>query len=206
MKYFLCYIFFLLGWWQVVGQNDFTGIAKYKLTVEGSDNPVTDSMSVIFSKQKVEVILYLPDLTTTSRISEKIFIDDFKTKTIITLNTENKTYKTDTLNTIPKYEFTNTNKIAAGNNMLCFRYTVDSTKIDTSLLRVECLASIDYRNSFISNYFFLGIQPIIIDNRIVMDYITTKIGGGKQRIYVTDIKKMENVESYFNLSGYKQEK
>ncbi|MEP6594695.1 MAG: hypothetical protein ABJA71_02065 [Ginsengibacter sp.] len=189
-------------------QNDFTGIAKYRITVEGSNNPITDSMSVIFSKQKVKVILYLPDLTSSGHVSEKVFIDDFSTKKSTALNTEDKTYKTDSLNITPKYNFINTQKIvASSNNLLCFQYTVDPGNIDTSrILSADCFASIDYRNSFISNYSFLGIQPVIIDNRIVMDFNITQPDGVKQRIYISDIKKMDDVENYFNLTEYKEVK
>ena len=206
MKHLFFFPLFLLAYCLAVAQNDFIGIAKYKITVEGSSNPITDSMSVIFSRQKVKVILYLPALTDSGSVSEKIFIDDFGIKKSIALDTESKTYKTDTLNSSAKYDFSNTQKVAASsNNLLCFLYTADSTKIDRSgILTVDCLASIDYRNSLISNYSFLGIQPIIIDNRIVMDFIITQTDGIKQRIYIFDIKRMEDVEPYFNLNGYKQ--
>ena len=45
-------MFFLLTGYTAIAQNDFTGIAKYKITVEGGSNSITDSMSVIFTKQK----------------------------------------------------------------------------------------------------------------------------------------------------------
>src|SRR6185295_5775553 len=106
-----------------------------------------------------------------------------------------------------KYDFVNTGKIAAANNLLCFQYKADSTKFDRSLiLSADGLASIDYRNSFINNYFFLGIQPIIIDNRIVMDFVIAQPGGIKQRIYISDIRRLENTDGYFNSDGYTQVK
>ena len=205
MKSLLLYLLFPLTYYSAIAQNEFTGIANYKITVEGSSNPITDSMSVIFGKQKVKITLYLPGSKSSDPVSEKVFIDDLDTKKSLAFSAETKTYKTDTLNASSKYDFVNTQKIAASsNNLLCFLYTADSTKIDkSSILRADCLAGIDYRNSLINNYYFLGIQPIIIDNRIVMDFIVTQTDGLQQRIYISDIKKIENVETYFDLNGYK---
>lgn len=195
----------LLIYYSAFAQNDFSGIIKYKMTVEGSRNPLTDSMTVIFSKQKVKVILYLPDLKNKGRILERIFIDDFAARKSLVLNTESKTYTIDTLNSNPKYDFINTGKIGGSNNIICFQYRADSTKLDRErILSVNCLAGINYRNSIIANYFFLSIQPIIIDNRIVMDFTVTQPGGIKQKISVADVKKIPDVESYFNLTEYKK--
>src|SRR5450432_2782466 len=108
MKHFLFCILSLLAGYTSAAQDDFTGIAKYKITVEGNNNPITDSMLVIFDKQKVKVILYLPDIKHPGLILEKDFIDDFNAKKSIELNQENKTYKSDTLKTSEKYDFINT--------------------------------------------------------------------------------------------------
>lgn len=204
MNQFILYLMVLLAGYSARAQNDFTGIAKYKITAEGNNNPVTDSMSVIFSHQKVKAILYLPDVSHPGKVVEKSFIDDFSAKKSIELNAQEMTYKTDTLKTGNRYSFVNTMKIGVShNNMLCFQYNADSTHFDTLKIRsAYCLGSIEYQNSFIKNYFFLGIQPLIIDNRIVMDFIITKPGGIKQKIYISDIKKTEDVERYFNLKGF----
>src|SRR4051812_5927202 len=84
------------------GQNDFTGIAKYKLTVLGSTDGHTDSMSIIFDKERVMVILYLPG---ENKISEKIFIDDFKEKKSYQVDPEKHTYQADSLKTANAYDF-----------------------------------------------------------------------------------------------------
>ena len=52
------------------------------------------------------------------------------------------------------------------------------------------------------NFWFMGIQPIIIDGKIVMDFIVTEPGGAKPRVYIADIAK-QNTEAYFDLSDYK---
>ncbi len=206
MKYIFVYLLLMATCCSAVAQNNFTGIAKYKITVEGNNRPVTDSMSVIFNKQKVKIILYLPDSKRPGHAEEKIFIDDFTTQKSISVNSEDKTFRTGSLNTSGKYNFYNTGRIAITNDiLLCFQYKSDSAKLDKSkVLGVECLGSIDFKNPSVKNYFFLGIQPIIIDNRIVTDFIVMQPGAVKQRTYISEIKEMDNVESYFNLAGYKQ--
>jgi hypothetical protein len=185
-------------------QNDFTGIVKYKISTDG--NPAaSDSMTAIFDKQKVKVILYLPDSKNAKTVSETIFIDDLKDKKSFTLNTKNKTYKVDTLNNPSPYIFINIWKIEPSNNSaLCLHYRADSTKLDRSKIsRVDCLSAIDYLNTLIREYSFLGVQPLIVDNRIVMEFIITRKDGVKERTSVTDITRMEKANSYFDLSGYK---
>jgi len=44
------------------------------------------------------------------------------------------------------------------------------------------------------NFWFMGIQPIIIDGKIVMDFIVTEPGGAKPRVYIADIAK-QNTEA-----------
>jgi hypothetical protein len=61
MKQFLIHLLLLLISGIAVGQNDFTGIAKYRISVEGKANANTDSMTVIFDKQRIKVILYIRD-------------------------------------------------------------------------------------------------------------------------------------------------
>jgi len=202
MRFVFLHLFVLSAHFFGIAQTDFTGIAKYKITVEGSGNPVTDSMSIIFDKQRVKVVLYLPGMD--SGVSEKIFIDDFSAKKSMALNEEAKTFKTDTLNANGKYNFINTQRVVASSiNMLCFQYTAERGSLDTlQILSADCFAGIDYRNSAISNYSFLGIQPIIVDNRIVMDFIITLPDGIKQKTYISEIKRMPDVESYFDLSSY----
>ena len=136
--------------------------------------------------------MYLPDLNHPGKITEKAFIDDFVAKKSFTLNEENKSYKRDTLKTSAKYNFINTLKVGSSNNALCIQYKADSANFNRSQISgVYCLASIDYRNSAVVKYFFLGIQPIIIDNRIVMDFVIAKPDGTKQRTYIYNIKKIK---------------
>lgn len=183
----------------IFAQEDFTGIIKYKIYTD--NNPNTDSMTVIVDKQRVKVILYFA-------ASEAPYIDDLKNRKSISINTEKKTYTVDSLNKIPKYNFINTRKIEASTiQQLCLRYKADSTNFDRSkIIRVDCLGSINYLTNTITDYFFLGIQPIIVDNRIVMEFVTTNADGSKSITSVTSITKLENTDKYFDLKKYTEEK
>jgi hypothetical protein len=192
-----------LAWNNSVAQRDFTGMARYKLGVSGGTDSNTDSMAVIFDKDRVMVILYIPD---GKRVSEKIFIDDFKQKKSFRVDKDKHTYEVDTLKTATGYEFVNSNAIGyAVNNELCFRYRAKLTDEDkTTTSSAECLGSLNYMTSIIKDYSFLGVQPIIVDNRIVMDLTVIKKNGTKPVITISNIRKMDNVDSYFDLWGYKE--
>jgi hypothetical protein len=88
---------------------------------------------------------------------------------------------------------------------VCFHYKGDSSQIDKSKMqRVDCLAAIDYMNEYIKEFWFMGFHPIIVDSKIVMDFIVTENDGSKPRIYISDISARTNVDEYFNLTGYKE--
>jgi hypothetical protein len=133
------------------------------------------------------------------------FIDDFRNKKSFALDKAKGTYKMDSLKLTSSYQFIDTWKFEAStNNTLCYRYRADSTKLDRSKISsVDCLGSLENLNRLINDYFFLGVQPIIIDNRIVMEFVTTKKDGTKERTSVVEITKTDNVRNYFDLSPYK---
>ncbi|MFT3912171.1 MAG: hypothetical protein QM737_22280 [Ferruginibacter sp.] len=186
-------------------QGNFIGIAKYKLGVLGGTDTNTDSMTVVFDQQRIAVILYIPD---GNKISQKIFIDDLKANKSYRLDADKLTYEADSLKTATAYKFINSNSIGyAVNNELCFRYKADLSGTDkTNITSAECLGSINYSNSFINNYSFLGVQPIIVDNRVVMDFTVVNSNGTKPTITVSDIRRMDNVDKYFDLAGYTESK
>lgn len=205
MKRIVTLSFLIFFCYQLFAQTDFTGIVKYKIYT--TNNPNTDSMTVVIDKQRVKVILYLPLSADPKTISEVPYIDDLKNKKSITIDVQKKTYKADTLNNSPKYRFINTRRIQASNNReLCFLYKADSTNFDrTKILSIDCLGGINYLTT-ITDYSFFGFQPIIIDNRIIMDFITNNPDGSKAITSVTSITRLENVDSYFDLKNYTQEK
>ncbi len=205
MKKTLIYIFFLLIC-QAGFAQDFTGVIKYKLAVTGSTVNNTDSMSVVFDKARIMVILYIPD--SEQKVSEKIFVDDFKQNKSYRIDAATHTYQADTLKKITTYVFLNSNSVGAAiNNELCIRYKADVKKSGkASIVGAQCLGGINFRNSTIRNYSFLGVQPLIVDNRIVMDFEEDQNDGRKSTTSAYDIRKIENVDRYFSLDGYTEVK
>lgn len=204
MKRFIVYLVFLFIAETAAAQSDFIGIAKYKLAVLGGTDSNTDSMSVVFDKERIMVILYIPD---GNKVAEKLFIDDFKEQKSYRVDKDKGTYEVDSLKTMEGYEFKNSNSIGAVNNELCMRYKADLNDKDKSqVAAAECLAAINYRKPAIKDYSFLGVQPIIVDNRIVMDFTVNKTNGTKPNITVSAIRALENVDKYFDLWGYREVK
>lgn len=199
MKSFVIYIAFLFFGQHCFAQGDFTGIVKYRLSVLGGTDKNTDSMCVVFDKDRVLVILYLPD---GNKVSERKFIDDFKDNKTYRLDPDKQTYETDSLKKGDAYTFIIANSIGAVNNELCMKYKAKLEDKDKSqVTAAECLASINFRSP-IQNYSFLGVQPMIVDNRIVMDYTVMRSNGSTPTITVYDIRRMDDVSKYFDLWGY----
>lgn len=200
MKQLFIYIFFSLFYSSGFAQDDFIGIVKYKLSVLGSQGGNTDSMAVIFDRQRVMVILYLPD---SNRVVEKVFLDDLLERKSYKIDREKSNYSVDSLKSSKAYEFINSNSIGQVNRELCIRYHADLGKVVKSYVTsAECLAAINYRKSFIKDYSFLGVQPMIVDNRVVLELLVTRSDGTKSTIAASDIRKLDNVESYFDLWEY----
>jgi len=88
---------------------------------------------------------------------------------------------------------------------VCFHYKADSSQIDKSkMLRADCLAALDYSKQGIKSYWFMGMHPIIVDNRIVMDFIVTEPDRSRPRIYISDIVAKQSVDDYFDISNLKK--
>lgn len=193
--------------WYSMAQKSFTGVVKYKLTVEGTSKPRTDSMTVIFDKSRVKVIMYIPDLKNYWFVEERVFIDDFNSHKTYTFSAETETYQEDSLKMGPVYEFINSNKYGAAGPFLGFTFKAKLNPTPESIIKkAECLASIDFYVPSLNQYSFLGYQPIIVDNRLVLDYTITQTNGTRPRVYVSEILPMDNVDSYFNIEGFTKAK
>lgn len=187
------------------GQKIFIGVAKYRMAVVGGADE--DSCSIVFDKSRILQTLYLPDEKNPKIINEINIISDFSANRQYTLNKIAKTYKVDTLIITKQYSFIDTKKIMLVKGSVCFHYKADSSQIDKSKMqRADCLAAIDYMNENIKEFWFMGFQPIIVDNKIVMDFIVTEPDGSKPRVYISDIAAMKSVEEYFNLTNYREVK
>lgn len=197
-------VFFSLN---LSAQKSFTGIAKYKMTVDGSPDARADTMAVIFGKDKIKVILYLPSTGPWSPPAEKPFIDNFTAQTSMAIEPDSGTYTVSPLKATENNAYVNTHSFAANRNFLCLIYKADTSTLNRSaIISAECLGSIDFNYEPVKNYSFLGVQPIVVDNRIVMEYVVKQANGLKPRVTLYDIKKMDDTESYFNVEGLKEVK
>ena len=185
------------------GQKTFIGVAKYRMAVVGG--PDDDSSAIIFDKTRILQTLYLPDKKNPKKVNELNIITDFSANKQYTLNNINKTYKVDTLINSKQYNFIDTKKIMLVKGSVCLHYKADSSQIDKSKMQqADCLAANDYMNENIKEFWFMGFQPIIVDSKIIMDFIVTEPDGSKPRVYISDISARTNVDKYFDLTGYKE--
>lgn len=205
MKIFTLSIIFFVIVFPSYGQKAFIGVAKYRMAVVGgSDN---DSSAIVFDKNRILQTLYLTDEKNLKKVNELNIISDFSTNRQYTLNKISKTYKVDTLINTKQYNFIDTKKIILVKGGVCFHLKADSSQIDKStMLRADCLAAIDYMNENIKEFWFMGFQPIIVDSKIVMDFIVTEPDGSKPRVYISEILAKTKVDEYFDLTGFKEVK
>ncbi len=198
-------LMFLLGFFffnNVMAQQSFVGIAKYKMTVIGATDSRTDSMKVVFGNNKIKTVFYLPSSVDNNKVITKSYIDNFTDNTTTDIDDEAKTYSMSALNRDQLYKFTNTNKFDAVENKLCFIFNADKADFDNNKFqKIECLASVDFLYRGVLNYFFYGIQPMVIDNRIVFDFTTTEKDGRKSKIFIYEITPLEDVETEFSVKG-----
>lgn len=187
-----------------MAQTDFVGVVRYTLGTPGVADAPTDSMTVVFDKMRIMVILYIPD---DNKIIEKIFVDDLTENKSYKIDKEKKIYSIDSLSLANPYEFKNTNSLGQVRNELCLRYKANMEYKDkSSATAAECLGAINFMKSGIKDYSFLGVQPLIVDNRIVMDLTVTKSNGSRSSITVSGIETKDNVDSYFDFWGFRENK
>ncbi len=139
--------------------------------------------------------------------AEKPFIDNFTAQTSIAIEPDSGTYVVSPLKITENNAYINTHSFAANRNFLCLVYKADTSTLNrSSIISAECLGSIDFNYEPVKNYSFLGVQPIVVDNRIVMEYIVKQANGLKPRVTLYEIKKMDDTESYFSVDGLKEVK
>jgi hypothetical protein len=189
---------------QARAQKDFTGILKYHMTVEGDSIQRTDSMKLIVGKSKIKVVLYIPSQNDPGKATEQVFIDDLVKETTTVIDYQKSGYTVSARKKEPLYTFSNTNQYDAVNRKLCLRYETDrKTSLSADVVKASCLAGIDFLKPDIPFYYFLGVQPLIIDNRMVLDYTLTLRNGHKQKTVCYEVQAFEEVDVLFSLEGLK---
>jgi hypothetical protein len=203
MKFFISFIlFFSLVSKSYAQEKTFVGVAQYKMgMVGGADD---DSTVFVFDKKRIAQVLYMPDEKNPGKRVEIRIISDFANNRQYIVNEESKSFKMANLEKSKPYDFINTDKIMLVKGSVCFHYKADSSQIDKSImLQADCLAAPDYVNENVREFWAMGVLPVIVDNRLVMDFIVTESKAVKPRIYIANIKRLTSVDEFFDIKGYK---
>ena len=180
----------------------FTGVIKYRMT---SDDPADrDSVFIVFGETSIRVIMFIPAYMA-NQVFERSMIANFKDSTFLQLETKNKTYKTEKLsirNEGTEFSLVPDKKTMQILNFTCPEYKGEMKTKDGEVSEAACLIS--NQHSFIAamDYNFLGIQPIILGYKIVLGFRTKSAENENTYIMAYKIEP-GNVDSYFDLSGYK---
>lgn len=186
-------------------QTEFIGIIKYRMTVVGADDKNEDSMRIVFDKNRILITLYLPDQDANGKAYQSNIIEDFANNREYVMDESSKSFKNDTLIKTSILRFTDTKKTANINNVICTKFMADTASLDKSLMRnAGCMTSMNDVKKSIKEFIFINMQPVVLDNRIVMDFIAEDPDGNQPRIYVKEMIPMQKVDEYFDLSKYKE--
>ncbi len=180
----------------------FTGVIKYRMT---SDDPSDkDSVFIVFGETKIRVIIFIPGYRE-DQVFERTMIANVKDSTFLELDTKNKTYKTEKLslrNGGTELTVAPTKKTMPILNFICPEFKGQMKTPDGEVAETACLVS--NQHSFVAamDYSFLGIQPIVMGYKIVLGFRTKS--SENENTYIMAYKiEPGNVDSYFDLSGYK---
>ena len=179
----------------------FHGIAKYRLMVDGSAESKTDSMTVVFGKNKIKTIFYF--LSENGSVVQNEYIDDIAEKMTYTINPQLKSYSKSPMKTEDPFSFKNKYSYNSVLNNLCLLYSSDDIRnFNADYNNAECYAGIDFMYDDVRNYFFYGVQPLIIDNRIILEYRVYQSNGMIQKVELTEINKLDETDPFFDLQGF----
>lgn len=188
-------------------QKEFIGMASYRLTVVGADQKSEDSMNIVFDRGRLKIMLHMADQEHPGAMYTSTIIEDFTNKTEYVVDEQTKTYKADTFIYLSGLHFHDTNKPDIINGIKCTKFMADTASIDKAIMRnAGCMVSQEHLKSGISEFVFMNMQPVIINNRLVIDFLAEDNDGLQPRIYIQNLTELPSVEAYFSLAGYKEVK
>jgi hypothetical protein len=134
-----------------------------------------------------------------------IGLDDFKNKQQFEVDEDNFTYTQIPFMVSPAdYRFKNTGQYDAVINKLCLQYAADSiSPSKANVKKAICNASIDWGFHAIDNYSYLGVMPLVVDNRLVLSADEFLKDGKVAKVYMTTAEERRSTEESFNLMEYK---
>jgi len=182
--------------------SSFQGYIKYKIT---TDDPADhDSVFIFFSQYKIGVQLFVLGERGMSVESENM-IADFHDSTLYVLDAHTKTYRKRPLFANPdevSFDLTNSKKTSTIAGTLCTEFKGEMRDKNGSLGEAACLLSRTHDYFGTLDYNFLNSQPVIMAGRVVLGFRTKSPEG--DNMYVIAYRIIPgNVDSYFDISGYK---
>lgn len=202
MKHFILAIFYLVTMHTVLAQH-FSGVIRYQIKNEYNGLSNIDSMMVVYGDKQIRVTFYEKD-NATKKIISNSFIEDFDQKLHIELSPEGRSYHVSPLELKQSVLYKNTYKYEAVDNQLCLNYQATySSGSNVSMNKEEALCGINYMFNGVSNYYYWGVQPIVVEDRIVLEYRALQKDGKKLTISVMEAIPLKNTSSYFELWGLK---
>lgn len=180
----------------------FIGVIKYFMT---SDDPSDkDSVFIVFGETQIRVIMFIPGYRA-DQVFERSMIANLKDSTFLELDAKNKSYQTEKLSVRNEgTEFTLMADKKTGHilNYTCPEYKGEMKTSDGEVSEAACLVSNQYSFIAATGYNFLGIQPIVMDYKIVLGFRTKS--SDNENTYIMAYKiEPGNTDTYFDLSGYK---
>lgn len=180
----------------------FIGLIKYRMT---SDDPSDkDSVFIVFGETQLRVIMFIPGYRE-DQVFERSMIANFRDSSFLQLDIKNKTYKTEKLsarNEGTEFTLAPDKKTMQILGLTCPEFKGEMKTKDGEVSEAACLVS--NHHSFIAamDFNFLGIQPVVMGYKIVLGFRTKSADNENTYIMAYKIEP-GNVDSYFDLSGYK---
>lgn len=182
--------------------NKFTGIIKYHMT---SDDPYDrDSIFIVFGETQIRVIMFIPG-SRENQVIERSVITNFADSSVIELDSRKDTYKKQKLadkNKGTELSVIPDKKKGQILNFTCQEFKGEMKTSDGEVYESACLVSSKHSYIATNDYNFLGIQPLVMSNKIVLGFRTKS--SDNENTYIVAYKiEPGNPDQYFDLSKYK---
>ena len=180
----------------------FTGIIKYRITTD--DPAERDSMFIVFGEDKMKFTLFYPGYKE-GDIFEDNMVANFRDSTLLVIDNQNKTYKTEKLrdrNSGVVFSLDNYKKTAPVLNYTCQEFSGEMTTKEGETFEASALTSKQHSYIAVGDYNFMNIQPVVIGYKIVLGFRTKSAENENTYILAYKIEP-GNVDSHFDLTGFR---
>jgi hypothetical protein len=181
---------------------NFNGVIRYHMM--GNDVSQKDSMFIIFGKNQIRFDIYLP--ADTKKIEHSTMIANFADSTMWMVNHDLKKYFVQPLSGFPQavFNLAENNKIGLIAGQICQEYKGTMKQADGQTYEAATLICKDYSYAAVSNFNFLGIQPVVSNGKIVLAF-RTKLVKENENTYIMAYKiESGNTDQWFDLKEYQR--